>query len=506
MLKFHTRVATPYLCSRTQIQPVGSALTHLRRKKGNRHRCRGFAPFTAPFTAMSTNQPINCKRVLSIQSHVVRGYVGNKVAVFPLQLLGFDVDPINSVHFSNHTGYRHCTGKRLQLTGNDLDDILEGLEANGLVDDAYSHLLTGYIGSKSLLESIPRVLELLKKHQKHPGACTYVCDPVLGDHNRLYVSAEFVDLYRCSIVPIANVLTPNQFECEVLTQITLKSLSDALRACKKLHRMGPNVVVITSFSQERQCDGTEWSLVASRVIEGTKYCEQFEIRVPHIPQSFTGTGDFFTALLLAWLDHLPYDFAQALEHVVGTVQGALRKAIQSDTMQSEVNVVQSQSIIMKPEVVYRARSLSNAVVNVIVHVDQLSHSREQNAVYAFIKRAGVKLGANHIFLVDKDAEETMKRIKELLEARKREQICAETLNYSMFSLLIDPNGTSICKGLSAQQANFTARTALFVSPWKDVCNQFESASYQSLQLDDKHSWDTVLEYIDQSNEDASIDG
>ena len=118
-------------------------------------------------------------RVLSIQSHVVHGHVGNKSAVFPLQLLGFEVDPINSVQFSNHTGY--SKGFRGQvLQGDQLWELVEGLDANELL--SYTHLLTGYIGSKSFLETVLRVLRRLR--EVNPDLI-YVCDPVLGDNGKL---------------------------------------------------------------------------------------------------------------------------------------------------------------------------------------------------------------------------------------------------------------------------------------------------------------------------------
>ena len=118
-------------------------------------------------------------RVLSIQSHVVHGHVGNKSAVFPLQLLGFEVDPINSVQFSNHTGYSN--GFRGQvLQGDQLWELVEGLDANELL--SYTHLLTGYIGSKSFLETVLRVLRRLR--EVNPDLI-YVCDPVLGDNGKL---------------------------------------------------------------------------------------------------------------------------------------------------------------------------------------------------------------------------------------------------------------------------------------------------------------------------------
>jgi pyridoxine kinase len=115
------------------------------------------------------------KRVLSIQSHVVSGYAGNKCAVFPLQLHGFEVDVINSVQFSNHTGHKGgVRGTRLDIK--DLNDLVEGLELNDLLE--YSHILTGYCGDVSFLRGIVQLVKKLK--EKNPNL-VYVCDPVLGD-------------------------------------------------------------------------------------------------------------------------------------------------------------------------------------------------------------------------------------------------------------------------------------------------------------------------------------
>lgn len=107
----------------------------------------------------SPQPPLQGSRVLSIQSHVVHGYVGNKCAVLPLNRFGFDVDAINSVQFSNHTGYPSFEGS--VVTGEDLKALLHGLEINGL--HSYSYLLTGYIGSLSLLEAIVDVVKTLRR-------------------------------------------------------------------------------------------------------------------------------------------------------------------------------------------------------------------------------------------------------------------------------------------------------------------------------------------------------
>jgi len=112
----------------------------LQRRRGRRRRAAAAVhPKMARPPILSVALPSDTGRVLSIQSHTVQGYVGNKSAVFPLQLLGFDVDPINSVQFSNHTGYPTFRGQ--VLNGKQLWDLIEGLEENQLLH--YTHLLTG---------------------------------------------------------------------------------------------------------------------------------------------------------------------------------------------------------------------------------------------------------------------------------------------------------------------------------------------------------------------------
>ncbi len=98
-------------------------------------------------------------RVLSIQSTVVHGYVGNKAAMFPLQLHGLDVDPLNSVQLSNHTGYKYCTGQKFD--GAQCREIMQGLKKNGLMK--YQYVLSGYMGSLSFLEAVVEQIEELKR-------------------------------------------------------------------------------------------------------------------------------------------------------------------------------------------------------------------------------------------------------------------------------------------------------------------------------------------------------
>ncbi|CAN0183516.1 unnamed protein product, partial [Discosporangium mesarthrocarpum] len=196
----------------------------------------------------------------SIQSHVVHGYVGNKSSVFPLQLLGFDVDSINSVQFSNHTGgYPFFKGEVLQ--GEELSSLVEGLQSNDLLS-GYTHMLTGYIGSPSFLRAVIDVYRKLKK--VNPDLC-YVCDPVLGDGGSLYVPEANVALYREEVLPLATIITPNQFECELLSGIQIRTEEEAINACAILHAQGPQVVVITSCTLEGH--GEDIVLIATRKVE-----------------------------------------------------------------------------------------------------------------------------------------------------------------------------------------------------------------------------------------------
>ncbi|KAJ0406943.1 hypothetical protein ATCC90586_000204 [Pythium insidiosum] len=301
-------------------------------------------------------------RVLSIQSHVVQGYVGNKSAVFPMQLLGVEVDIINSVHFSNHTGYPSFGGKHLRLSGDDVLDLLDGLQQNDLLRNAYTHLLTGYIGSPALLQAIVKVHARLRAAQE-TRRLLYVCDPVMGDNGRLYVAPELVDMYRDQVVPIADVLTPNQFECELLTDMKIETIADALAACKKLHARGPQVVVISSFQELK--DGVKVH-AEELIVIGSKRCsrtsdslEQFELRVPYIDSYYTGTGDLFAALLLAWLHRLPDDFQRVLENVVSTIQAVLRTTLQLGGRNCELKLIQSRHLIADPKPSIPARRLSD---------------------------------------------------------------------------------------------------------------------------------------------------
>ncbi|KAL5574382.1 hypothetical protein UlMin_023979 [Ulmus minor] len=299
---------------------------------------------------LSLALPSETGRVLSIQSHTVQGYVGNKSAVFPLQLLGYDVDPINSVQFSNHTGYPTFKGQ--VLNGQQLWELIEGLEANDLL--YYTHLLTGYIGSVSFLNT---VLEVVNKLRSVNPKLTYVCDPVMGDEGKLYVPPELVVVYREKVVPVASMLTPNQFEAEKLTGFRIESESDGRDACNILHAAGPSKVVITSIN----LDGN-LLLIGSHQKENGQRPEQFKIKIPKIPAYFTGTGDLVTALLLGWSNKYPDNLNKAAELAVSSLQALLQRTLSDyksaghdpQSTSLEIRLIQSQDDIRNPQVNFKA--------------------------------------------------------------------------------------------------------------------------------------------------------
>lgn len=254
-------------------------------------------------------------RVLSIQSHVVRGYVGNKSATFPLQVLGFEVDAINSVQLSNHTGYKHFKGQI--LNENDLGIIMEALFANGLT--SYSHVLTGYVGSDSFLNRISEVLTDLRKVNKD---LVYVCDPVMGDNGEMYVPESLLPIYRDVIIPLADVITPNQFETELLTGKKINSVEDAWAAMESFHKKGCKHVVISSADL---ADEKHVVCLASSY-DGHK-TKKTTIKIPKLDAQFTGTGDLFASLFLAWMHKSENNITVSLENTLASLQAVLKRTM-----------------------------------------------------------------------------------------------------------------------------------------------------------------------------------
>ncbi|OAX36540.1 bud site selection protein 16 [Rhizopogon vinicolor AM-OR11-026] len=249
-------------------------------------------------------------RILSIQSHVAYGYVGGKAAVFPLQCIGYDVDVVNTVNFSNHTGYARFAGTR--TSAEELASIFKSMDETGLL--APRRLLTGYIPNAAALEVIRNLAQKLKSNNPQ---LIYLLDPVLGDSGKLYVSQDVIPIYK-GMLSFATIITPNWFEVETLTGVRLRSLSALRDALSILHKQVPHVVISSiplqpwlsevlpqTMQPPASTDNQKGYLlcICSSHAVGTNSLSTVHARVvPLIPGYFSGVGDLFSALTLGHFD------------------------------------------------------------------------------------------------------------------------------------------------------------------------------------------------------------
>ncbi|XP_004696959.1 pyridoxal kinase [Echinops telfairi] len=307
-------------------------------------------------------------RVLSIQSHVVRGYVGNRAATFPLQVLGFEIDAVNSVQFSNHTGYAHWKGQ--VLNSDELHELYEGLQLNKV--NKYDYMLTGYTRDASFLAMVVDIVRELK--QQNPSL-VYVCDPVMGDkwngEGSMYVPENLLPVYKEKVVPVADIITPNQFEAELLSGRKIHSQEEALEVMDVLHSMGPDTVVITS-SDLPSPRGSDYLIALgsqrTKRPDGSVATERIRMEMHKVDAVFVGTGDLFAAMLLAWTHKHPNNLKVACEKTVSAMHHVLQRTIQCAKAQAgkgqkpspaqlELRMVQSKRDIEDPEIVVQAAVL-----------------------------------------------------------------------------------------------------------------------------------------------------
>ncbi|PVH21751.1 pyridoxal kinase [Candidozyma haemuli] len=230
---------------------------------------------------------IDTKRLLSVSSHVAHGYVGNRSVVFPLQFLGWDVDAINTTDFSNHPGYGTFGGRKSDPET--IEKLFNGLETIQDPNDPYKLSLVGYCPSAGMLEVVYDHIEKLKK--ANPDMLVVV-DPVLGDNGRLYVPEEVVPVHKAFFEKgLVSLVTPNQFELELLTGIKIDSWDAAKKALlefNKLYKV-PSVVLSSLV-----VDGEMASIGLSK---NDQAVDIFKVNIDEIGCSFNGCGDVFAALL-----------------------------------------------------------------------------------------------------------------------------------------------------------------------------------------------------------------
>lgn len=264
--------------------------------------------------------------LLSIQSHVAHGYVGNRAATFPLQYLGWDVDNINTVNFSNHTGYGHFQGSA--ITATELAAVFKGLSD---IHCRYDVIVLGYIPSDELVNIVCQ--EVSKFKISNPETL-YVCDTVLGDQGHMYVDNSCIQAYRRLLATkIADVITPNQFELELLYGKPISNTETLREAIAYIHcEFGVKHIVISSLDASAlNLDqlGLIYCAISSMNNAGCDASNNITptllvFLIPEIKSYFTGVGDLFTALLADKLFKSQTDVNKAVNQVLTIMSSVLK--------------------------------------------------------------------------------------------------------------------------------------------------------------------------------------
>mgnify|MGYP000253435376 CR=1 FL=1 len=271
--------------------------------------------------------------VLSIQSHVAYGHVGNSSAVFPLQRLGIEVWPVHTVQFSNHTGYGEWTGR--VFDGPAIEEIVQGIADRGVLGRCDA-VLSGYLGSADIGHAV--VDTVTRVRAANPEA-VYCCDPVIGDVGRgVFVRPGIEEFMRDVAVPAADVVTPNHFELDLLSGSTTGSIASVTDAVAAVHDLGPRVVLTTSLvAEDTPADAVD--LLAS---EGGRH---YRVRTPRLDVSVNGAGDAIAALFLAhWLD--TRSAGEALGRAAASVFGLLARTEAAGSR--EILLVDAQEEFVSP--------------------------------------------------------------------------------------------------------------------------------------------------------------
>lgn len=271
--------------------------------------------------------------VLSIQSHVTYGHVGNSSAVFPMQRLGIEVWPVHTVQFSNHTGYGQWTGR--VHDGQSIEEIVQGVADRGVLGRCDA-VLSGYLGSADIGHAV--VGTVARVRAANPEA-VYCCDPVIGDVGRgVFVRPGIEEFMREVAVPAADLVTPNHFELDLLSGTTTRSPASVKDAVAAVQALGPRVVLTTSLvAEDTPADAVD--LLAS---EGGRH---WRVRTPRLGVAVNGAGDAIAALFLAhWLE--TRSAAEALGRAAASVFGLLQRT--EDAGSREILLVAAQDEFVSP--------------------------------------------------------------------------------------------------------------------------------------------------------------
>lgn len=282
--------------------------------------------------------------LLAIQSHVVFGHAGNSAAVFPMQRVGVNVWPLNTVQFSNHTQYGQWTGK--VLAPEQIPALVEGISNIGELGNCDA-VLSGYLGSADQGRAILSVVQRVK--QANPRAL-YLCDPVMGHPEKgCIVPAQVSEFLLEEAVAAADLLCPNQLELDSFAGRRAQSLEDCVGMARELLVRGPKMVLVKHLAYAgKNPDDFEMLLVTA---EGSWHLQRPLLAFPRQP---VGVGDLTAGLFLARL-LLGDEPVAAFEFTAAAVHEVLLETQGCGSY--ELEVVRAQDRIVHPRLRFEARKL-----------------------------------------------------------------------------------------------------------------------------------------------------
>ncbi len=282
--------------------------------------------------------------ILSIQSHVAYGHVGNSAVTFPLQRLGREVWAVHTVMFAAHAGYGPPQGP--VFSAQIVRDVVSGLEQLQVLPRCKA-ILSGYLGDADLGASVLDAVATVK--QANPSAL-YCCDPVMGDAAPgIYVRDNIPAFMKQHAIPAADIATPNVFELTLLTGIEVTDIASALAACQALLAMGPKLVLLTSLEGHQTPPGHIEMLVATQQAAWLVSTPKLDL-----DPAPNGAGDLTAALFLAfYLENQQADTAlartaAAVHAVFGATQAAGTR---------ELALLDAQDDILRPKQLFHARMI-----------------------------------------------------------------------------------------------------------------------------------------------------
>jgi pyridoxine kinase len=269
--------------------------------------------------------------ILSIQSHVAYGHVGNSAAVFALQRVGCEVWPVHTVQFSNHTGYGGWKGEVFSVGM--IDAVIEGIAERGVLARC-DGVLSGYVGSVEIGAAILRAVDRIKA--ANPAA-VYCCDPVIGNRRRgVFVQGGVPEFIRERAIPLARIVTPNHFELDRLIGDDSVDMAEVVWAIGLLHVRGPAAILVTSVEVNETPAG-HIDVVAS---DGSA---QYLVRTPKLAAAGSGAGDVIAALFLCHYVRSG-SVAQALAWSTSSVFGLLKRS----GGEAEIALIAAQDELVAP--------------------------------------------------------------------------------------------------------------------------------------------------------------